>query len=225
MKIGILKCGHMAEEIEATHGDYGQLYARMLGDADFEYVVFAVVDMEFPTSLAEADGWLITGSRHGAYEDLLWIAPLEKLIRQIRDAGQPLVGICFGHQIIAKALGGTVEKFVDGWAVGQHIYQLGEQKIVANAWHQDQVTQVPAGGNVLGSSTFCDNAVIAYGDKILTVQAHPEFGSAIVADLIKYRGVGVPDPLLKHAQSKLSADNDNAVLIEMLATTLKKGAS
>ena len=102
--------------------------------------------MQFPADARDADGWLISGSRHGAYEDLPFIAPLETFIREVFSAKIPLIGICFGHQIIAQALGGTVEKFAGGWSVGATEYQLDGEQVMLNAWHHDQVTSLPGTG-------------------------------------------------------------------------------
>ena len=101
-------------------GDYDALFRDLLAGHGFDFVTFAVLDGEFPASVEDADAWLITGSRHGVYEDHDWIPPLEALIRKIDARRLPLVGVCFGHQIIAQALGGKVEKFKGGWSVGAH---------------------------------------------------------------------------------------------------------
>ena len=116
MKIGILQTGHSPDNMKEAMGDYGQMFEKLLDNRGFTFQIWSVVDNEFPASAMDADGWLITGSKFGAYEDHDWIAPLEELIRAIRETGKPLVGVCFGHQIIAQALGGTVEKFAGGWA-------------------------------------------------------------------------------------------------------------
>ncbi len=114
MLIGILQCGHFPEDLQGESGDYDAMFERLLAGENFDYATYNVVDGDFPEGPEACDGWLITGSRHGAYEDHDWIPPLEDLIRAIRDAGRPLVGVCFGHQIIAQALGGKVVKFDGG---------------------------------------------------------------------------------------------------------------
>ncbi|PKP84422.1 MAG: glutamine amidotransferase, partial [Alphaproteobacteria bacterium HGW-Alphaproteobacteria-2] len=144
MKIGILQTGHAPDELIAEHGDYPAQFRRLLAGHGFEFDDYAVVDGEFPADIHAADGWLITGSRHGVYEDHPWIPPLEEFIRRAYVEHVPLAGICFGHQIIAQALGGKAEKFAGGWAVGPQTYRLaGGGEITLNAWHQDQVTRRP----------------------------------------------------------------------------------
>lgn len=225
MKIGILQAGHSPDEVRDSVGNYGEMFTRLLDGHGFDFEIFSVVDGEFPTGLEAADGWLITGSKHGAYEDHDWIPPLEELIRKIRAAGQPLVGVCFGHQIIAQALGGKVEKFSGGWSVGRTEYDFGNETMALNAWHQDQVTELPDGAEVIGSTDFCANAALIYGDQILTIQPHPEFTSGLVAGLIEHRGRGnVPDALLQHATDQLSVSTDNARFADRMAEVLKRGS-
>jgi len=226
MKIGILQTGHAPDKLIETTGDYDQFFQRLLGGNGFSFDTYNVVDMEFPNDAGDADGWLITGSRHGAYENHLWIARLEDLIRDIHARGVPLIGVCFGHQIIAQALGGRVEKFNGGWAVGRTEYQTDNGPVVMNAWHQDQVTQRPEGAQVLASNAFCENAVLAYGDTIWTVQPHPEYGSDFIKGLIDTRGKGVvPDDQLAQAETLLDLPNDNArVAAEMAAFFTKERA-
>ena len=218
MLIGILQTGHAPDALRPDHGDYPDLFARLLADRGFDFRTWAVVDGEFPSGAHDADGWLITGSRHGAYEDHPWIAPLEALIREIQAANLPLVGICFGHQIIAQALGGRVEKHPGGWSVGRAEYDWGGRTVALNAWHQDQVTKAPEGARVLASSPFCENAALLYGDRIFTVQAHPEFHNDFLADMIERRGRGlVPDPLLDAAKASVERPTDDALLADRIA--------
>ena len=223
MKIGILQAGHAPDELRSALGNYGDYFQRLLANRDFSFAVYSVVDMEFPDSARDCDGWLITGSKHGVYEDLPFIAPLEKLVREIYEADLPLVGICFGHQIIAQALGGKVEKFQGGWAVGRQEYDWSGQRIALNAWHQDQVVVRPVGATLHGTNEFCENAALVYGDKAFTVQAHPEFEVDHIDGLATHRGPGVvPDDLLETARTNLDKPNDNAFLAEQIARFLRE---
>lgn len=223
MLIGILQTGHAPDALRPTHGDYSDLFERLLAGQGFTFRTWSVVDMEFPSGPHDAEGWLITGSRHGAYEDHPFIPPLEDLIRAIHAEGVPLVGICFGHQIIAQALGGRVEKFKGGWSAGRQTYDFGGQDLALNAWHQDQVVERPPGAEVCGTNNFCENAALLYDDRAFTVQAHPEFSADFIEGLIQARGRGVvPDPLLDRALHGIGAPTDNAKMAAMIGRFLKE---
>lgn len=225
MLIGILQTGHAPDALRPTHGDYPDLFARLLRDQGLDFRAWAVVDGQFPEGPHDAEGWLITGSRHGAYESHPWIPPLEALIRDIVAARVPLVGICFGHQIVAQALGGTVEKHPGGWSVGRTEYDWEGERIALNAWHQDQVVTPPPGARVLASSPFCRNAALVIGDTTLTVQAHPEFDNAWVRDMIEVRGRGVvPDPLLDAAKLATAQPLDDTILAQRIGQFFKERA-
>ena len=179
--------------------------------------------MHFPPNAQCCDGWLITGSRHGAYEDLPFIPPLEDLIREIYVADVPLVGICFGHQIIAQALGGEVEKFQHGWAVGRQTYDWQGDTVHLNAWHQDQVVDRPQDATICATNEFCENAALVYGQKAFTVQAHPEFDGSFIEGLIQYRGQGVvPDDQLAAARAQVDTPVDNARLAQDIGKFFKE---
>ncbi|WP_371226657.1 type 1 glutamine amidotransferase [Roseovarius sp. 2305UL8-3] len=224
MKIGILMTGHAVPEVQPTLGDYDAFFARLLDGHGFEYAVYDCEGGVIPNSPEECDGWLITGSKHGAYEDHPWIPPLEEFIRKVYATDRPMVGICFGHQIIAQALGGKVVKYDGGWSIGQTTYEIEGQTLGLNAWHQDQVVELPEDAQVIGSSDFCANAALVYGDKVYTIQPHPEFESDMIDFLVKYRGPGVvPDAILEHAANRLDAPTHNPVIAERIANFLKKG--
>lgn len=223
MKIGILQTGHTPESLQPQVGEYSDMFQILLAGQGFEFETYNVVDMEFPETLDQCDGWLITGSKHGVYEDHPWIAPLEDLIRACVMEARPLVGVCFGHQIIAQALGGHVEKFDGGWAVGRQIYDFMGTEIALNAWHQDQVITAPEGTRVLASNDFCANAALLYGDRAFSVQPHPEFGPDFIEALITTRGRGVvPDGLLDEALEALHLDTANSTMADQIADFFRR---
>lgn len=240
MKIGILETGLPPTELSSVHGKYGEMFVKFLGDKDkqFELEVFTVLEDQFPEDVNACDGYLVTGSKFSAYEDLPWIHRLKSLIRDIHQADLPLIGVCFGHQVIAEALGGKVEKFTGGWGVGIHQYTVDEslpgilpedQKTLSiNAFHQDQISVLPEGAEVFASSDFCEYAGVVYGDKILTVQAHPEFTIPFADALISSnRADMVPTEPRKAALDGLKQSNaavDSVLLSQMMQRFFQKFA-
>lgn len=204
MKIGILQTGRTPDELRAKHGNYDDLFKRLLDGRGFEFDTYPALDGILPGSVNDAEGWLITGSKFGAYEGHDWIAPLEVFLCQAFAAGVPIVGVCFGHQVLAQTLGGKVEKYAGGWSVGATDYVGTDgqaEKVIA--WHQDQVTVLPNGAEVIGSSDFCANAMLAYGDKALTVQPHPEFTADFLADLVRARRDIIPAHIAEGAEARI----------------------
>ena len=222
MLIGILQTGQAPDALTPEMGDYPDMFQRLLGGNDFTFRTWRVADLQLPSDVHQADGWLITGSRHGTYEDHPFIRPLEDFIRKVMDAGVPLVGICFGHQIVAQALGGKVERYEKGWSVGPTDYDFEGEKITLNAWHRDQVTRPPEGAKIVASSEFCENAALVYGNRAFTVQAHPEFRDEFIDGLMKVRGKGlVPDETMAKASARLGKPNDDAKIARRIADFFK----
>jgi GMP synthase-like glutamine amidotransferase len=217
MQIGILQTGESPDALR-DQGDYPDFFETLLAGKGLTFRRWAVLRNDFPKDVHECDGWLITGSRFGAYEPHPWIPPLEDFIRAAYAARVPMVGVCFGHQIIAQAMGGKVEKFKGGWTVGPTDYDFGGEKLTLNAWHQDQVVEKPASAEVVASTDFCENAALLYDDRMFTVQPHPEFRRDFVEGLIKVRGPGlVPDPILQAATKRLDAKIDSPSMADRIA--------
>jgi GMP synthase-like glutamine amidotransferase len=218
MKIGILETGEVAAELVGRHGDYPAMFAALLGalDPSLEFATVRVVAGEMPAAPDQADAWLVTGSRHGVYDDLPWIEPLKAFLRACLADRVPVVGVCFGHQILAEALGGRVVKSDRGWGLGVQDYELTArpdwmadlpERFAVNALHQDQVVALPEGATVLARSAHCDYAALAYGDPdkpgALTLQPHPEFGSAFMDELLALRA-GTSFPLEDASKARAS---------------------
>lgn len=222
MRIGILQCGQSPAQLKDEMGDYPDMFERLLAGRGFTFRTWHVEAMEFPADVHEAEGWLLTGSRHGVYEDHAFIPPLEDFIRRAYAAHVPLVGICFGHQIIAQALGGRVVKHPGGWAVGTQDYDFGGESLRLNAWHQDQVVQLPPGATVAARNAFCENAALVYDDRAFTVQPHPEFEDRFVQGLMDTRAKGVvPADLLEGAAARMGQARSSSAIADRIEAFLK----
>jgi len=228
MHIGILQAGHAPDPVAKTHGDYTDFFQSLLRDHDLSFSTWDVVDMVFPDSPEDADGWLITGSRHGAYEDLAFIPPLEDFIRTVHASGRPMIGICFGHQIIAQALGGKVEKFAGGWSIGRREYTTPNGPIALNAWHQDQVVVAPKGSRTIASNDFCAHAGLIYGNAILTLQPHPEIRDDIMRDYLHKLGpdeTRFPQDIVAQAQADHGHPNHETEIASQMAAFFRGEAT
>ena len=225
MLIGILQCGHFPTADGFPDRTYTDLYSKLLAGRGLTFRTWSVVDMDFPYDAKAADGWLITGSKHGAYEDLPFIPPLEDFIRAAFDARVPQVGICFGHQIIAQALGGKVEKFEGGWTVGRVEYGMDDTTLPLVAWHQDQVVEAPAGAKVVSSTESCRYAALAYDGIAFSMQPHPEFDATATELLLTARAPGVvPEDRIAKAKAGLGLELAQTQAADRIADFFK-GAS
>lgn len=216
VKIGILETGKPPAHLIGRFGRYPDMFRDLLGDG-FDYASFDVEAGELPARPDGHDAWIVTGSPAGVYEDHAWIAPLLSFLRRAESA--KLVGICFGHQAMAHALGGHVEKSDKGWGIGLHSYPIVERKgwmdgdgaamVSVPASHQDQVVLQPRGTDVIASSLFTPYAGLAWRDRpALSFQFHPELSPDYTKALIDARRHRLPDA--DAAIASLDAPNDNA---------------
>jgi GMP synthase-like glutamine amidotransferase len=198
MRIGLLECDHVAERYLPIAGDYGDMFRAMVVDLDpgAEVVRYDARHGLLPKRPDECDGWLCTGSSASVYDGEPWIEALAAFVREVHEARVPFVGICFGHQLIAQALGGRVERAAGGWGAGA----IAMEVAVEAPWmapplasarllysHQDQVTELPPGGRVLGSAPHCPIAMVAVDDDVIGIQAHPEFSRPYLRALLEDR--------------------------------------
>jgi GMP synthase-like glutamine amidotransferase len=226
MKIGILVTGHVLADLTQKHGEYPRMFERLLDGHGFTFIPYLVVDGHFPDDVTDCHGWIVTGSAHGAYDPLPWIPKLEDFIRKAYAAGVPMVGICFGHQIMAQALGGKVEKFSGGWGFGRHRYRGSDgSEFELHAMHQDQVVVRPPEAEVTASSQFCENAAFAYRGKAISFQPHPEFSRSYTEDLIRKRiGTRFTPEEGEAAIAQLADELDSPQIAAQIASFFKESA-
>jgi len=233
MKIGILLVGRASEDLVDEYGTYAEMLIALINTEEqvFEFKTFNILDDEFPKDHLECDGWIVTGSPHGVYEDHSWIPTVSQLINNVYEANLPIFGVCFGHQLIAQALGGHVEKSEKGWGLGLHTYQVNNkpdymsnlsEEVTLNICHQDQVLRPPQGATVYAKSEFCENAGFYIKDKVLTMQAHPEFLVDFTKALLTARrDVTIPKEFVDPALVGLK-NNPDSVQSNQFAKTIRQ---
>ena len=222
-RITILETGLVSQKNRDIHGSYPQMFEQMIGAADAS-VTFNTVSIPAGEPLPDLEGLeaiLITGSAAGVYDAFDWIAPLEAFVRTAHDNKVPMVGVCFGHQLIAQALGGTVRKSEKGWGLGRHVYDVAPSngiiegsRIALACSHQDQVISPPAGARTILSSEFTPHAGLLYGDTTLSVQPHPEFavGYALACCEMAHTKGHAPDSVVATAKASLAEPLESAQL-------------
>ena len=230
MKVGLLECDHVMEKYAHIAGDYRQMFEDLFARhaPQLELVNFDVRNGELPVSVDACEAFICTGSRFSAYDPEDWIQGLKGFLRQLRDANKPFVGICFGHQLMAEALGGKVEKAQQGWGIGVHGLNIVKQE----SWmqpeqascgvqysHRDQVTRLPENSVLLGESDHCPVAMFRVGETMLGIQGHPEFPAAYVEALVRGRTelIGAD----KVNATKFDAPTDEAIITNWLAKFLR----
>lgn len=206
MKLGILKTDTVRPEWVEQFGEYPDMFVALLQRADpsLECITYDVESGVYPADIDEVDAYLITGSKSSVYDDAPWIPPLIDFVRELHSKEKKVVGICFGHQLIAQALDGKTEKSSKGWGVGLHRHRFNhlpnwhdqenpDLDILVS--HQDQVITPAKGAVVLAGSEFCENAVCQIGDHMLSFQGHPEFVPAYSKEIMDFRREKISEPV------------------------------
>lgn len=232
MKLTIIQTGEVPEPLRPRFGPYPPMFQRMF-DAAGSGFEFATVPVHEGTPLPDPqglEGIVITGSAAGVYDDLPWLEPLRGFIRRAYATRTPMLGVCFGHQVMADALGGEVRKSEKGWGLGRHSYRItrrpdllqGEAPELAIACsHQDQVVTRPPEADVFLASDFTPNAGLLYRNgTAISLQPHPEFSDDYARALAELRRGRVPGHVVDAAIESLARPSDSIETARYLAAFL-----
>jgi len=236
MKIGILQADSVMEQFQPRHGDYPQMIDAILTqaarkiDVDIVCDTYNVVAGDYPEELDSCDGYVISGSRQSVYDPDEWITRLRRFVVDLYAAKVPMVGICFGHQLIADELGGRTEAATSGWGVGAHLYDIvDEHWCMAPAMsqyrvlvsHKDQVTVLPESARLLASSEFCPNAMFTIADHVFALQGHPEFLPGYSEDLMNMRRDMIGEEVYRAGIGSLEYDLQSVQVAQWIVHFLK----
>jgi GMP synthase-like glutamine amidotransferase len=195
-RIGLLRCGQVHPAVREVGGCYPELFASLLAPHPLELTTFDADRGELPSSPDEVDGWIVSGARASVLDTASWLDDTADFVGQVLAAERPIVGVCFGHQLLAKIAGGRVDRAAGGWGVGVQSYDVVERRhwmrpavdrfrLIAS--HEDQVIDLPSDGQLLASSGYCPNAMFSLGERAIGVQAHPELTVPATRELIDAR--------------------------------------
>ena len=222
MKIAILQCDSVLDELVEEFGDYPDMVRSMLqglaGNLSFQ--VFDVTRQEYPDDPDAFDCYISTGSRAAAYAQTPWIERLIRFVRLLDERRKKLVGICFGHQIIALACGGEVSKSEKGWGIGVSVNRIvcrptwmcePRERLNIIVSHQDQITKLPPSATVIAESDFCPYFIIQWNDHFLSIQGHPEWHRAYSRALIERRREIIDPARIEKGLASLALQPDSAL--------------
>ena len=214
LTIGILLTDHVLDDLQPKHGDQDDFYFKIFGEADIniKLKIYDVTLNNYPSDMDECDGYLITGSKLSVYDDVRWIKDLEQYIRVLNEQKKFLLGVCFGHQLIAKALGGEVCKAEIGWVTGLQSYTFHHnfpwlsdlnQDVKLIHSHQDQITKLPDQATLVASSKNVPIAMYYIDDHIMSIQGHPEFTNEYAYDVVCKRRDIIGEELFRRTEESL----------------------
>ncbi|MCF2491881.1 glutamine amidotransferase-related protein [Dyadobacter chenhuakuii] len=198
VKVGLLECDHVREELRHIARDYRDMFPALFSNVapEWEFHFYDVCNGHFPVSVEECDIYICTGSKSSVYDQEDWITRLKNFVVDIYQSQKTFIGVCFGHQMLGEALGGKVEKSLVGWCVGVHRLQLIAREIwmqpFTDAFNllmmcQDQVVQLPPDATLLAETPDCPHAMFRVGERMLGIQAHPEFSKKYDQALMELR--------------------------------------
>ncbi|MGB3410469.1 MAG: gamma-glutamyl-gamma-aminobutyrate hydrolase family protein [Microthrixaceae bacterium] len=226
VEIGLLLCDHLDDDVATVVGDYPELFPDAFLPAGVNLRIYEVTEGDLPGSTDECRGWITSGSRYSAYDDEPWIAALSEFTVAAANDRVPHMGICFGHQLIAQALGGRVERSAAGWGVGAKEFEVinsapwmqpASERFRVLMSHQDQVVELPEGGQTIAAAPYCPVGAYRVDSHVFCVQGHPEFVPELNRLLIEKRRSKLGEPTAGDALASLDEPLDHALLIEWTA--------
>ena len=223
MHVGLLACDEVPERFRHIAGGYQQMFERLLSPhiSGLRVTRFDVQALSPPADARACDGWITTGSAASVYDKAVWIGAVETFVRKIADSDRPLVGICFGHQLLARTLGAEVKLAPGGWGVGvlpmrvvrRQDWMMPVRSTVRMQYmHADQVTEPPAGATLLGGAPHCPVAMFQCGPRLLGIEAHPEFPAAYARALIEDRRARMGKQVAEDALARVDEPTDSDVV-------------
>jgi GMP synthase-like glutamine amidotransferase len=226
MRIAVLETNTDASAFALAQPRDGEVWRNLLAGqrADWEFSLFDVTQGDFPPEQSRFDGWIIGGSPASVHDGAVWIDRLTALIRRIVGRQERVFGACFGHQVIAQALGGTVGDNPDGWKLGIAAMTGAHGTLRQYAAHAEQVTTLPAGAQILAASDHCPVASFAMGEHVLTTQYHPEMTHRFIAELVEHLAHDLPAGVIAQARADLRGVADTAASVDQIVAFFESQA-